>query len=556
MIGIPVLVGKAVDAGLLGHHWRRLFILAAGVAALGVVQGLAAGIRRRCNGIASHRVEAELRRGFFTRLLDLDIAYHDQVNRGQLLSRVTSDMFQVQSLVASTPAWIANCVAIAGVAVVLVSINPLLGLVGLAALPSVAITSKKYAARIRPALGELQLARGHLAGVVEEAISGVRAVKGFGAERTLEERLGAQADAVRTEALDVVRKRTTYNPVLTVVPMMELVAVNWLGGYLVLHHQLTIGMLLAFNAYVAVLNGPLRSFGWFIQQIERALVSARRLEVVMSRQPSIRDPENARALPEGPGSVRLRGVCFAYPGSARPILHDFDLDIAGNEVVAIVGGTGSGKTTLAALIARLYDPQAGSVSIDGVDLRELPVDTVRAAVAVVFEDSFLFDQSVMENVRVGRSDANDDEVVAAAELGQAHEFVAELPGGYATVVGERGFALSGGQRQRLALARAVLASPRILILDDATSAVDAAKERDIIEGMERMLGTRTIIVISHRAATVALADRVVFLEAGKVAAVGTHEELLAGCERYAQVLDGEGPVAITSDAEAAGEGAA
>lgn len=536
IVTIPLLVASAVDDGLLRRDWTALVGYGVGIAALGVVQAVASGARRRCNGLASRRVEAELRQAFFFRLLGLDVSYHDQVNRGQLLSRVTNDLFQIQAFIASGPAWLGNSAAVVAVAVVLVVTSPILGGVALVMLPLVVLTSRKYSATVRPALGGLQRERGQLAGVVEETISGIRAVKGFGAESVLEGRLGEQADAVRTEALRVVATRARYNPYLTVVPMIELVAVNWLGGYLVIHHEITVGLLLAFNAYLVVLTGPLQSIGWFVVQSQRALVSARRIETIMAQRPAITEPEVARHLPEGRGSVRFEAVGFAYPPEGEAVLEGLDLDVAGGEVVALVGPTGSGKSTVAALMARLYDPQAGAVSLDGVDLRDLPVAEVRAAVGVVFEDNFLFEGSVADNLRVGRADATDAELREAARLARADEFVSTLPNGYDTAVGERGLSLSGGQRQRLALARAILARPRVLILDDATSAVDAAKEREILAAIGSIMGERTIVIISHRAATIALADRVVLLDDGRVVATGTHDELLARSARYRQVL--------------------
>jgi len=556
IVAIPALAGEAVNRGILGHHWHQLAWLGAAIAVLGVVQAVCSAMRRYFNGKASRYVEAELRREFFTRLLGYEVGYHDQVNRGQLLSRVTSDLFQIQQFIAALPWVVANLVTVVAVAIILLVVNPLLGILAVAGLPVVAITSGRYARAVRPVLGALQAERGGLAGVVDESLSGMSSVKGFGAEPALADRLGQSADGVRARSLDIVAIRCRYNPALNVVPLVELAAVNWLGGYLVLHHQLNVGMLLAYNAYLATVTGPLQSVGWFIVQAERALVSALRLDAVMRRTPEIREPDAPRPLPASPGSpgaapegpvrddsapeglgrVRFDRVRFSYPGAESPVLDDFSLDIPGGQVVALVGATGSGKSTIVSLVARLYDPDDGSVTIDGVDVRDLALATLRGAVGVVFEESFLFDDTIEANLRIGGVEASEEQLRAAARIAQADDFIEQLDDGYSSFVGERGLSLSGGQRQRLALARGVLADPRVLVLDDATSAVDAERERQIVKGLEALSGSRTIIIVSHRAATIALADRVVMIERGAVAAVGTHEELHESSEAYRQLL--------------------
>ncbi len=549
VVSVPWLIGAAVNAGIVGHDDRRFALLTALIALLALVQAVSSGLRRWTNGIASRRLETELRKRFFSKLLRLEIAYHDEVNRGQLLSRLTSDLFQIQQFVASSPAWTANVIVVLAVAAVLISTSPLLGLVTLAGLPFVAYGSKVFSTRIRPALTDLQRERGNLAGVVEEAVSGIRAVKGFGSESLVGHQLGTQADRVRSRALDLVELRTKFIPVVSSVPLVELAAMNWLGGVLVLHHRLSVGTLLAFNAYVGLIAPPVQSIGGYIVLGQRAIVSSRRLHTVMRRTPAIAEPRGPQPLPGGPGTVGFERVAFGYRGTSAPVFEALDLDIAGGEVVALVGPTGSGKSTLLSLISRLYDPSAGAVRLDGADLRHVSLKALRAATAVVFEDNFLFDDTIRANICLGRDDVSEDRLAAALALARAADFVAALPDGLDTVVGERGLSLSGGQRQRLALARALISEPRVLMLDDATSAIDAANERAIVAGLARVRRGRTTIIVSHRPATIAAADRVVLLDAGQVVASGTHDELLATCPRYLEVLG-------AADYEPAEDGAA
>ncbi|HTW97393.1 MAG TPA: ABC transporter ATP-binding protein [Acidimicrobiales bacterium] len=536
VVAVPLLLGAAVNAGIIGHDVREFAALTALIALLALVQASASGLRRWTNGLASRRLETELRQRFFSKLLRLEIAYHDQVNRGQLLSRLTSDLFQIQQFVSSSPAWTANVIVVLAVAGVLLAINPRLGAVTLAGLPFVALGSKIFSTNIRPPLTDLQSERGMLAGVVEEAVSGVRAVKGFGSEALLERRLGVQADRVRDRALDVVALRTRFIPVVSTVPLLELAALNWLGAVFVLHHELSIGTLLAFNAYVGLIAPPVQSIGGYIVLGQRAIVSSRRLHTVMRRTPAIAEPKNPEPLPGGSGALTFEQVCFTYPAATAPVFHGLELLVEGGEVVALVGPTGSGKSTLLALVSRLYDPAAGAVRLDGADLRRVSLKGLRAATAVVFEENFLFDDTIRANICLGRSDVTNEQLARALALARAEGFVADLPDGLDTVVGERGLALSGGQRQRLALARALVNEPRVLMLDDATSAIDAANERAIVAGLSRERRGKTTIIVSHRPATIAAADRVVLLDGGTVVATGRHEDLVEGCPRYLEVL--------------------
>ena len=326
------------------------------------------------------------------------------------------------------------------------------------------------------------------------------------------------------------------------IPAAGTVLVLWLGGVRVVDGAITIGEFIAFTQYLAVLVLPIRITGWFFANLPRGTAAGTRVEELLSTDVAIDDPDEPAGLPEGPGEVRFEGVCFAYPGD-EPVLNGVDLIVPGGSSVALVGATGSGKTTLAHLIPRFHDVGRGAITLDGVDIRSLTLDELRIEVAVVFQETFLFSATVGANIGVGDPDANEDQIRAAARLAQAHGFICELPDAYDTVVGERGHSLSGGQRQRVALARAVVRDPRVLILDDATSSVDAVVEAEIQAALRHVMEGRTTIIVAHRTSTLALADLVVFLEGGAIAAIGTHEELMATVPRYGEVLASTNPEA-------------
>lgn len=340
---------------------------------------------------------------------------------------------------------------------------------------------------------------------------------------------------MQERALAIARLRSGFNPLMELLPTLGLVIVLWFGGREVLDGELSIGELVAFNFYILQLIFPLRMTAFLVAQASRASASAARVHEVLATAPEITDRPGAGPIPDGPGEVRFDGVTFGYePGTA--VLRGLDLVVPAGESVALVGSTGAGKSTVARLIARFYDVDGGRVLLDGVDVRDIRLDDLRRAVGIVFEDTFLFSDTVRANIALADPSAPTERVEAAARLAGAADFIAALPAGYDTVLGEQGFSLSGGQRQRVAIARAILADPRILILDDATSSVDPTKEHEIREALEEVMAGRTTIVIAHRAATVALADRVVLLDGGRVAATGTHHELLASSPRYREVL--------------------
>ena len=366
-------------------------------------------------------------------------------------------------------------------------------------------------------------------------MAGIRVVKGFAAEDTQSRRLAAEADDLYDASMDGTRVRARYVPGLETLPNVGLILVLGYGGPQVMNGDLALGSLVAFNAYVVLLIWPLRMLGWMVAMSQRAAAAGQRVHEILATEPEIVDPPRPATLPDGGGAVTFEAVRFGY-GSGRTVLDGFELEVPAGQRLALVGATASGKSTVAKLLPRFYDVDEGAVRLDGVDVRDLAVLDLRRAVGLVFEDTFLFSDSIAANIAFADPDASFDRIERAARLAGAHGFVTELPDGYDTEIGERGFSLSGGQRQRIAIARAILADPRVLILDDATSAVDPTKEHEIRDALAEVMAGRTTIVIAHRPATIALAERVVLVDGGRIVADGPHDELLRTSERYREVL--------------------
>jgi ATP-binding cassette, subfamily B, bacterial len=534
-VAVPQLTRLAIDRGIEGGGsvlgWAAL------IAAAGVVTGTFTATRRYFAFRESRLTETRLRERLFEHILSLHIGFHDRAQTGQLMSRSSSDLNQVQSFVVMIPLTISNLALIVMVVVALFLTDPFLAVVALVPLPFVNWTARRFSQSIHPAVLAVQAEQAQLATVVEETVAGVRVIRGFGAEQVQADKLRAEADDIRRVSLDAARVRATYLPVIDLLPSLGLIAVLGVGGYRVIDGHLTIGALVAFNIYVALLVWPLRTIGMTIAFGQRAAAALERVHEVLGTVPEVLDPACPVPLPETPptGAVRFRGVRFGYDPD-QPVLRGLDLEIEPGTSVALVGGTGSGKSTVARLLLRFYDVQHGSVEIDGVDVRHTGVRDLRRAVGVVFEDTLLFHDTVAANIAFAEPDVDTSTIRRAAALAGADDFIEQLPDGYATLLGERGYSLSGGQRQRIAIARAIVADPRILVLDDATSAVDPAKEHEIRAAMETVMRGRTTIVIAHRPGTIAIADRVVLLDDGVVAAAGTHRELLRSSPRYREVL--------------------
>jgi ATP-binding cassette subfamily B protein len=535
-VSAPLMVKYAIDHGVLTKDRHTLLIWLGALLGVGLLE-MTAGAVRHLYAIRNRaRSDARVRDAIFAHALRLDASYHDRVGPGELMSRASSDSEHVARMMDSIGHTIGYVLTVFAVAIVLLVLDWRLALIVLIPLPLISLAGWAYSRRYHARTERLQERWGETATLVEETVSGIRVVKGLGAGGPLAAEFRRRSRSIVDRALDIARLDAVFMPTLEFLPMLGLIAVLWLGGRRVISGDLSLGSFVAFNAYIAMLVWPLRVLGQRVTTLQKAVGASARISEVLDAEPRLRDPRHPEVL-ERPvrGDVRLTGVQFGHEGG-HPVLDGLDLHVAPGESVALVGSTGSGKSTVAGLLARLYDPDAGSVSLDGHDVRELRIADVRGAVALVFEETFLFTDTVRENIRFARPDAHDEEVEQAAELAGAAAFIADLPDGYSTLLGERGFSLSGGQRQRVAIARAILADPAVLVLDDATSAVDATKEREIRAALTSVMSGRTTLVIAHRPATIALADRVAVLEGGRIVEQGTHGELLQHSARYRALL--------------------
>jgi len=532
---IPFVVGQTVDR--IRHGSTNLWPLVAILLAAGVLRLGFSVARRLVAGRVSLGVEYDLRNRMYAHLQSLEVAFFDEQQTGQLMSRATVDLQSVRFFLGYGLIFIAqSAITILVAAAVMVAVNP--GLAGLALFPTpfVLWAAYRYGRQNRPASQEVQQRIAELTAEAEESISGVRLVKAFAREERQLARFSRATRRVFDQSMVSTRLRAFYNPFIGFLPALGLAAVLLIGGREAIHGKITVGEFVAFYGYVTLLTSPVRMLGIALGMAQRAVASGARVFEILDRKARMTSPPGAPALPAGDGHVELRGVSFAYPDGSRA-LADIDLDVAAGRTIAVVGPTGSGKTTLVSLLPRLYDPTAGQVLIDGADLRDVDLTSLRREVGLVPDEAFLFSASIHENIAYARPDAGDDEVEAAARRAGIHDFIAGLPDGYAAQVGERGLTLSGGQRQRVAIARALLKDPRILILDDATSSVDASTEAEIKSALRELMQGRTTFIIGHRLSTIALADEIVVLEQGRIEARGTHDELVEASDLYREIAE-------------------
>jgi ABC-type multidrug transport system fused ATPase/permease subunit len=527
----------AIDSALIRHDAHRLWVSVGAIAALGAIRAVLMLGRRLLSGRQALDVEMDLRNGIYAHLVRLSFGFYDRHQTGQLMSRATVDLQGVRFFLGyGLIFFFQNALTVLSVTCVLFFVEWRLALIALAVTPLLTVIAYRYSHVTHPTLRDVQQRLADVATVAEENIVGVHVVKAFAQERAEQEKFRLRNDALFAETLRANRQRATYVPLISFVPMLAQAGVLLVGARMVVHGSLTPGGFISFTLYLAMLVMPLRSLGMWVGQAQRATASGERIFQVLDEPEEVADRADARGLAPGNGAIRFDGVSFAYlPG--RPVLDGIDLELAAGTTVALIGHTGAGKTTLASLVPRFYEATAGRVLVDGVDVRDITLTSLRRAIGVIPQDPFLFSTTVRENIAFGRAGMSDEEVERVARLAEAHEFVERLPQGYDTVIGERGITLSGGQRQRVAIARALAVDPRILILDDATASVDATTEARIRAGLRQVMRGRTTLIIAHRLSTIALADEIVVLDGGRVAARGTHEELIETSSIYREIHD-------------------
>ncbi len=532
---IPFFVGRTIDH-IRGHN-HHLWPLAAAILGAGLINLVFSASRRLVAGQVSLGVEYDLRNRMYAHLQSLELAFFDGQQTGQLMSRATVDLQAVRFFLGYGLVFILQSLVTVLVAGALMfSLNPLLALLTLAPMPLIVWVAFRYGRRNRPAAQEVQQRLAELTADVEENVSGVRVVKAFAQEERQLERFEHSVGRVYDQSMVSTKLQAFYQPLLGFIPMLGMAAVLLVGGRQAAHGDISIGDFVAFYGYVTMLTGPVRMLGMALGMAQRAVASGARVFQLLDRPPRLTAPPGAPPLPEGRGAIEMRDVTVAYQGSG-PVLKDVTLSVAPGETIALVGPTGSGKTTLAALIPRLYDPIEGSVSIDGADVRSVDPQSLRHQVALVSDDAFLFSAPLRENIAYARPEASDEDVRRAASMAGLDEVVEALPDGYETLVGERGLTLSGGQRQRVAIARALIQDPRILILDDATSSLDASTEAQVKQALREVMRGRTTVIIGHRLSTIALADRIAVLDGGRLVALGTHDELVEQSDLYREIAE-------------------
>jgi ATP-binding cassette subfamily B protein len=534
---IPYLTGRAINAIRASQH-HTLTVLAIVIVAAALARLVLSVLRRLVAGRVSLAVEYDMRTALYGHLQRLELGFFDHQQTGQLMSRATVDLQAVRFFLGYGLVFVAqSALTILLAAAAMFVIKPGLAAISLAPVPFVILIAYRYGRRSRPALQEVQQRLGELTAEAEENVSGVRVVKAFAREDRQLERFRDSVTRVFDQSVYATRLEARYTPMISFLPNLGLAAILLVGGHEVIDGSLNVGDFTAFYAYLLMLISPMQTLGYMLSATQRATASGARIFELLDRAPRITSAPDAPDLPPGAGRVELVHAGLTFEGATRPALRDANLVVEAGTTVALVGATGAGKTSLVSLLSRMYDATTGSVRIDGADVRSVGLESLRGAIATVNDDPFLFSATVHDNIAYAKPGASREAVEQAAERARADEFIRELPDGYDTLVGERGLTLSGGQRQRIAIARAILADPRILILDDATSSVDASTEQQIKLALREVMAGRTTFVIAHRLSTIELADEIVVIEDGRISDVGTHEELLDRSPLYHEIVE-------------------
>ena len=528
---------NVIDDALSPHDEQKLWIYVGAIVALGLFRAILMYGRRLISGRQALAVEMDLRNDLYRHLVRLSFGFYDRHQTGQLMSRATVDLQGVRFFLGyGLIFFFQNALTIVFVTAVLLIFQWKLALIVLAITPVLVALAYRYSHVSHPTLREVQQKLADVATVAEENIVGVHVVKSFAQEPKENDKFRTRSEAVFQQTIKANRQRALYVPLISWIPLVAQAAVLLVGARMVNSGELTIGGFVAFNLYLGLLVTPLRSLGMWIGQAQRATASGERIFQVIDEPEDVTDRPKASDLPAGGGHIRFENVSFEYL-AGRPVLDNIDLDVPAGRTIALIGHTGAGKTTLTSLVPRFYDVSSGRVTVDGADVRDVTLRSLRRQVGVIAQDTFLFSATVRENITFGAPDLSDNEVRHVASLAQAHEFIERLPDGYDTVIGERGITLSGGQRQRLAIARAIAVDPRILILDDATASVDASTEARIRLGLREAMEGRTTLIIAHRLSTISLADEIVVIDRGRIAARGAHDDLLETSDVYRDIYE-------------------
>jgi ATP-binding cassette, subfamily B, bacterial len=540
-VQIPKILMQALDRSVVAKAVRASHVVPLNhyvkiVAVLAILAGISSFISRLFLMTTAYKIEADFRNSMYQHLVKMSFPFYDRVQTGQLISRANSDIRSVQMYLTFAPSILVQCaIAIVAFAYML-QINVGLAFVAMATMPFIYILGLQMRKSMFPVSWLIQSRLADVATIVDENINGVRVVKSFVAEDHELKQLASAAERLRWSYVKDADLRAKFTPLVQNLVQLGLALVVLYGGYLVVHAQLQVGAILSFSFWIIMLQAPFQMLGMLIMMGQRARASAGRIYEILDEQPTVVDRPSAVDLVDARGDIEFDDVSFSYLEDGAKVLNGFSLRLRPGETVALVGRTGSGKSTVSRLLARFYDVTEGAVKIDGHDVRDLTLDSVRAQVGIVLDEPFLFSTSIRDNIAYGRPTADIEDIRAAAQSAGADEFIRELPDGYDTVVGERGYTLSGGQRQRIAIARTLLVNPPILVLDDATSAIDVQVELRIHAGLKRMMEGRTTLIIAHRLSTISLADRVVLMDGGQIVADGTHAELMATSPLYVEVL--------------------